>query len=361
MVTQGDNMNLEVNGFNVWNIVLVTFVASLLLVYFIKKVAIHINAMDIPNERKVHTKPMPRLGGLAIFFAFLIGYMLFGDVSTQMISVLIGGFVLIITGFIDDIKPIKARYKLLSQSIAAIIVVTYGRLFFNNISLLGFNWSFPTWINMILSIFFIIAIINAINLTDGLDGLAAGVSSIYFLTIAIIAFILNRLGGLDIILALIMLGSTLGFLVHNFPPAKIFMGDTGSMFLGFMIAVIALLGYKVATVTSIIIPIIILFMPILDTVFAIFRRVLKKESIGKPDKYHIHHQLLKMTSSQTKSVLIIYLANILFSAVSILYVFGDNKQAIALYIILMILLLFLVLKTDILFDHKRKLNQQDEK
>lgn len=354
MEIQGDNMNLEVNGFNVWNIVLVTFVASLLLVYIIKKVAIHINAMDIPNERKVHKKPMPRLGGLAIFLAYLLGYMLFGTISTQMISVLIGGFILIITGIVDDINPIPARYKFLCQIAAACITVLYGKLYFSNLTILGLNLTFPTWINIILSIFFIVAIINAINLIDGLDGLSSGISSIYFLTIAILGFTLNKLGGLDIILSLIMLGSTLGFLFHNFPPAKIFMGDTGSMFLGFMISVIALLGYKVATITSIIIPIIILFVPIFDTLLAIVRRLLKKESIGTPDKEHLHHQLLRMTSSPTKTVLIIYFINAMFSAISILYVLGDNKQAIAMYVVVMIFFVFLLLKTNILFEHKKK-------
>lgn len=346
-------MKLIVNNHYAIVIVLVTFLTSLILVPIIKKVAKHVNALDIPNERKVHKNPIPRLGGLAIFLAFLFGYILYGEISTQMISILIGGFIIILTGIVDDINPIKARYKLVCQIVAALVVVLYGKLYFNNLTILGFTLEFPMWVNMMLSTIFIVAIINAINLIDGLDGLSSGVSSIYFLTIAILGFVLNKFGGLDIILSLIMLGSTLGFLFHNFPPAKIFMGDTGSMFLGFMISVIALLGYKVATITSIIIPILILFVPILDTLFAILRRLLKNESIGAPDKDHLHHQLLKMTSSQTKTVLIIYVINMSFSAVSILYVLGDNQLAIALYIILMIFFIFLILKTDILFEHKK--------
>ena len=151
-----------------------------------------------------------------------------------------------------------------------------------------------------------------------------------------------------------MLGSTLGFLLHNFNPASIFMGDSGSLFLGFMISIIALLGFKAATLTSLIIPLLILAIPIFDTVLAIFRRLLKGESIGTPDKEHFHHQLLKMKFSTRVTVLIIYFINILFALVSIFYVLGDNEIAIAIYIALMILLLFLVLKTDILFDHKKK-------
>ena len=347
-------MNLVVNEHNVFVIVIVTLLTSLILVPIVKKVAIHVNAMDEPNARKIHKVPMPRLGGLAIYLSFLLGYMLYGEVSTQMLSILIGGFLLILIGFIDDINSVPARYKLIVQIIAATIVVLYGDLSFSEVSVFGYKIYFNEFWGSLSSIIFIVAITNAINLIDGLDGLAAGISSIYFLTIAIIAFILNRIGGLDVIISLIMLGATLGFLVHNFPPAKIFMGDTGSLFLGFMISIIALLGYKVTTFTSLIVPIVILAIPILDTIFAILRRLLKGQNIGVADKEHFHHQLLKMKYSPTKSILIIYAIDIAFAAVSIFYILGDNQIAIALYIVLMILLLFVVLKTDILFDHSKK-------
>ena len=346
-------MDLVVNGHNVFVIVIVTFLASLILVPIVKKIALHINAMDEPNARKIHKVPMPRLGGLAIFLAFLLGYMLYGEISTQMLSILIGSFLLILVGIVDDIHSVKARYKLIVQIVAAAIVVLYGDLSFTELSVFGYNIYFNDFFGSLLSIIFIVAITNAINLIDGLDGLAAGISSIYFLTIAIIAFILNRIGGLDVIISLIMLGSTLGFLFHNFPPAKIFMGDTGSLFLGFMISIIALLGYKVTTFTSLIVPIIILAIPIFDTVFAILRRLLKGQNIGVADKEHFHHQLLKMKYSPTKSILIIYAIDIAFAAVSIFYILGDNQIAIAIYVVLMILLLFVILKTDILFEHKK--------
>ena len=347
-------MDLVVNGHNVFVIVIVTFLASLILVPIVKKIAIHINAMDEPNARKIHKVPMPRLGGLAIYLAFLLGYMLYGEISTQMLSILIGSFLLILVGIVDDIHSVKARYKLIVQIVAAAIVVLYGDLSFTELSVFGYKIYFNGFFGSLLSILFIVAITNAINLIDGLDGLAAGISSIYFLTIAIIAFILNRIGGLDVIISLIMLGSTLGFLFHNFPPAKIFMGDTGSLFLGFMISIIALLGYKVTTFTSLIVPIIILAIPIFDTVFAILRRLLKGQNIGVADKEHFHHQLLKMKYSPTKSILIIYAIDIAFAAVSIFYILGDNQIAIAIYVVLMILLLFVILNTDILFEHKKK-------
>ena len=346
-------MNFEVNGHSIFSIVLVTFLASALFVPIAKKVAFHIGAIDKPDKRKIHNKPMPRLGGLAIFFAFLLGYMLYAQSSIQMLSILIGGFIIVITGICDDIKPVRARYKLIMQVVAAAIVACYGKMLFNDFSMLGFSFVFPYPLNYLVTIVFIVAITNAINLIDGTDGLASGVSTIYFLTVAIIAVILNKFNGLDITLSVIMLGATLGFLLHNFPPASIFMGDTGSNFLGFMISVISLVGFKTATITSLIIPLLILAVPIVDTVFAIFRRLLKGENIATADKEHLHHQLLNMKFSKKKTVLVIYGINILFALVSIFYVLGDDKIALGIYVFLMIFLLFLVLKTNILFDHNK--------
>ena len=346
-------MNIVVNGHNIFEIVIVTFLLSLILVPLAKVIAKHIGAVDIPNARKVHDKPMPRLGGLAIYASFLVGYILYGELTTQMLSILISSFLIILLGIFDDIKPIRARYKFLVQIVCAAIVVYYGQIYFSQITFAGLTLTFNPFFSYVLSGFFILAITNAINLIDGLDGLAAGVSSIYFLTIAIIAVVLNKFGGLDIILSFIMLGATLGFLVHNFPPAKIFMGDTGSTFLGFIIAIISLLGFKITTLTSLIIPIIILAIPIFDTVLAICRRLLKGESIGRPDKEHFHHQLLKLKFSPRISILMIYAISLLFSAISIFYVLGDNKAALFIYILLMILLLFVILETNILFEHKK--------
>jgi len=347
-------MNLTVNDHNIFLVILVTFLASAIMVPLVKKLAEHVGAMDIPNARKVHTHPIPRMGGLAIFGAFLLGYMLFARSSLQMLSILIGGFIIVLMGIFDDIKPIQARYKFILQIIAAAIVVFYGNVVLNHLTVFGLDIVFPVGVSHVLTILFIVGITNAINLIDGLDGLASGVSSIYFMTITIVAYILNKMQGLDTMLSLIMLGSTLGFLIHNFHPAKIFMGDTGSLFLGFTISVIALLGFKATTLTSLIVPIVILAIPIFDTALAILRRLLKGKGIMAPDKEHFHHQLLKMKFSVPVTVLIIYGINILFSSVSIFFVLGDKKLAMGIYAVLMVLLLFLVVKTDILFEHKKK-------
>lgn len=344
-------MNIVINGYSIWLILLVSFIVSVCLVPLSKIVAKHIGAIDMPNERKVHNKPMPRLGGLAIFLTFLLGYVLFGYVNEQMMSVLIGGFIIILLGICDDIKPIGARYKLIVQIIASCVVVFFGNIVLNNVSVLGFSLYFGWW-SYPLTIFFILAIINAINLIDGLDGLCTGTSAIFFASIICIAILLDRLYGLDVLLCVIMLGSCLGFLFYNKPPASIFLGDTGSTFLGFIIAIIALLGYKAATFTSLVIPILVLLLPILDTIFAMIRRFLKGENIGVPDKEHLHHQLLKVSKSSKKTVLIIYGIDILCALISILYALGFNKVAIVLYLVLFGIILFIIYKTDILFKHR---------
>lgn len=346
-------MSLFVNGHSVVLMAITSFLISLVLVPICKKVAIHINAMDIPNERKVHKVPIPRLGGLAIYLSFLIGYMFYGQITTQMLSIVIASFVIILFGIIDDINPLKARYKLIGQLIAAIIVVYYGNIILKDAYLFDYYLNFGN-LAPYLTIFFIVACINAINLIDGLDGLSSGIATIYFITVAIIAIITNRIGGLDIVLSILMAGATLGFLVYNFPPAKIFMGDTGSQFLGFIIAIISLLGFKNVTFNSLVIPIVILAVPIFDTLFAILRRFLKGEPIGTPDKEHFHHQLLKMKFSTRTTVLIIYLIDIAFATTSVLITLGDNNIASWIYIGLTIFLLIIVLKTDILFEHKKK-------
>ena len=351
-------MNLEVNGHNIFLMLAITFLISLVLIPLIKKIALHIGAVSAPDTRKgetwhIHDKPIPRMGGVAIFFSFLIGYMFFAQTSAQMNAILIGGIIVIMFGLFDDIKTIKARYRIIPHFIAACIVVFYGNIYIPNIHIFGTALEFGV-LGYPLAIFFIMGAINAINLIDGLDGLSSGISSIYFATISILAFILNLHGGLDVTISILMLGATLGFLVYNFHPASIFIGDSGTGFLGYIIAVIALLGFKGATLTSLFVPILILFVPIIDTLFAIVRRLIKGQSIGKGDKEHLHHQILKFNNSPRKTVLIIYAITVLCAAISIFYALGDNMLAIFLYILLMGVLFFLILKTDILFKRKAK-------
>lgn len=343
-------MNFIVNGYNVFIIILTTFLTSLILTHLMIKISKNMNIMDIPNERSVHKKPTPLLGGIAIFLSFLFGFILFGNQNPLMISILIASFLILLLGIFDDIKPIKARYKFVIHILVALIVVFYGGLKLTHADIFSLSLNFK-WMSPYITILIIVGIINAVNLIDGLDGLCAGISSIYFLTIGVIALILNKFNGLDIILSFIMLGSTLGFLVFNFPPAKIFMGDTGSTFLGLMISVIMLLGFKTVTLTSLLIPLVLLILPITDTLFAIIRRALNKKTIGQADKEHIHHQLLKHLSTR-KTILVIYIVDLIFSVVSIFYAIGKKKEMIIFYILLMFILLYLVFKTNVIFKKK---------
>lgn len=344
-------------------IVGVCLIIVALIIPFVKKIAIHIGAIDIPNERKVHTKPIPRLGGLGIFIGFLVGYMIFGNNNIQMNSILIGSFVILLTGIFDDIKPITAKAKLLGQVFASCIIVFYGNILLNNITVFGLDVEFGIFAYPI-TILFIVACTNIINLIDGLDGLAGGISSIFYLSTIVICFFQGRYMELEFILALLLLGSTLGFLIHNFHPAKIFAGDSGALFMGFSIAVISLLGFKTTAITSIFIPLMILAVPILDTLFAIIRRLLKHQSISTPDKQHLHHQLLKMKFSHRNTVLIIYLITILFSVASILYTLHDTSEVFIgriIYVILMILVVIFVFKTDIITSRKDKKQKIEKK
>lgn len=333
-------------------IVSTTFTFVALIIPFIIKLAFQIGAVDIPRERHIHNKDMPKLGGLAIFFGFILGYMIFGYPSTQMISILIGGFIIILVGMIDDITELKASIQFLFQIIAACIVVFYGQITLVDLSAFGVYIHFGILCYPI-TILFILGCINCLNLIDGLDGLSGGISSIYFLTIGIIAT-LQGSTGLDFVLCFVMLGSSLGFLLHNFHPARIFAGNSGSMFLGFIIACIALLGFKNVTMTSLIIPLVVLAIPILDTLFAIIRRLLKGQSISKADKFHIHHQFLNRHFSQTTTVLIIYFIDILFAASSVIYVTRYRDLGYIIYGILLIIVIVFVVKTDIIVDNDQK-------
>ncbi len=336
-------------------IVLVTFICSALIMEVMKKVAAHIGAMDIPRaeegNRHIHKQATPKLGAVGIFLAFLVGYMLFGEQSVRMNSILIGSFIMICTGVIDDIKPIKAKYKMLGHIIAAAIIVFYGGILLDSISAFGYTIDFKLFAYP-LTILFIVACANIINLIDGLDGLSSGICSIFFATIAVIGFFQGRYGALVMVLTLIMLGSTLGFLLHNFNPAKIFAGDCAT-FLGFIIAVITLLEFKGPALISFFVPISILSIPILDTLFAIIRRLLRGQPPFQADKEHIHHQLLGMNFSQRTTVLIIYGINLLFAAASIFYTLKDPVKGQIIYIIIFLLVIYFVFHTSIISDKSK--------
>jgi UDP-GlcNAc:undecaprenyl-phosphate/decaprenyl-phosphate GlcNAc-1-phosphate transferase len=291
-------------------------VTVLVLTPLVIKFAIWFGAMDKPNARKVHQKVMPRLGGLAIFIGVIVGYFAGGLYDQKVNTISVGAILIIIIGILDDKYELSAKTKFIGQLIVASLILASGlKIDFVAIPgvgkyLLGF-WSYP------LTVFWIVAITNAINLIDGLDGLSAGVSAIGIATIAIMALFAGKV--LIFTLSLILLGSIIGFLFYNFHPAKIFMGDTGALFLGYAISILSLLGlYKSVTLFSFLVPIIILGVPVFDTTFAIIRRIVNKKPISSPDKSHLHHRLLALGLSHRKTVLVIYAFGILFSASAIL-------------------------------------------
>jgi UDP-GlcNAc:undecaprenyl-phosphate/decaprenyl-phosphate GlcNAc-1-phosphate transferase len=296
---------------------LICFMISILITPLVKKLAYKIRATDRPNKRKVHQTLMPRLGGLAIYLAFLAGVILLRPASPFSTSIVIGSGIIVISGIFDDIYELSAKLKLLAQIAAAAIIVLYGGLQITFINLpFGGLFEFG-YLSIPFTFLWIIGITNAINLIDGLDGLAAGVSSIALVAISGMAFIMGNL--YVVMIGSILLVSTIGFLYHNFYPAKIFMGDTGALFLGFMISVLSLLGFKNITFVSFIVPIIILGVPISDTIFAILRRIINKQPLSSPDKSHLHHCLLRLGYSHRETVLIIYSMAALFGLLAVVF------------------------------------------
>ena len=343
-------------------IVIITFIFSFIIMFLMRKVAIHVNAIDNPREeeenRHIHKKATPKLGGVGIFLAFLFGYILFGEQSIKMNSILIGSFIIILTSIVDDINPIKATHKLIAHIIAACVIVFYGGIVLDVITAFGYTFDFGV-LSYLITIFFLVACTNIINLIDGLDGLSGGICTIFYITISIIGVFQGRFGSLVMILTLIMLGSTLGFLIHNFHPAKIFAGDAAT-FMGFIIGVITLLEFKGPALISFFVPVSILAIPILDTLFAIIRRLLKGQPPFQADRQHLHHQLLGMNFSHVTTVLIIYGINILFATATLIFMLVDQKIGEIIFIIIFILVAWFVFHTTIISDKSPQLMKKIE-
>lgn len=291
----------------------ICFITSLIITPVVRRIALKVNATDAPNHRKVHEKIMPRLGGLAIFISFVIGVVLLyphkhliRPYDDYIAPIILGACIIVVIGVIDDLIELSAKVKFVGQIVAALVVVLGGvRLNYITLPISQEVIEFGM-LSIPLTIIWIVSITNAINLIDGLDGLAGGVSSIALITMGAISFTTPANDIFVFSMAAILVGSTLGFLKYNFYPAKIFMGDTGALFLGFMIGVLSLLGFKNVTITALVIPVIILGVPISDTLFAIIRRVVNKQPISVPDKSHLHHCLLNLGYSHRQTVIIIY-------------------------------------------------------
>ncbi|MGW9527038.1 glycosyltransferase family 4 protein [Paenibacillus terrae] len=332
---------------------------ALLLTPLVKKFAVKVGAVDVPNARKVHTRIMPRLGGLGIFLAFLLSLLAIspfvpeGMLSSRDINFiaafLIGGTLITLIGALDDRFDLNAKLKFLAQiAVACMVVFAFDiRVDFVNVPFQDAYSSLESWISIPLTIFWIVGVTNAINLIDGLDGLAAGVSGIAIGTIFVMSLLMGNY--MVAMLCLVLLGSIIGFLFFNFHPAKIFMGDTGSLFLGFCLAMLSMLGFKQIAIVSFITPLIIIGVPLSDTFFAIIRRKLQKKPIFSPDKGHLHHCLRELGFSHRQTVLIIYAIAAFFGVLAVIQSYAAlNEANWVIFVVICIMMFFLQIGAEVI-------------
>lgn len=331
----------------------ITFIISLILVPIVSNVSKKLGIIAHTNKRTIHKGIIARTGGYAIYASFLIGTTLFLKTDTQINSILIGGFIMFITGFYDDIHDLSPKLKMLGQIIAALVVIFYGDIALKGFSIPFLPAQFSYVFAIVITILWIVGISNAVNLIDGLDGLCGGISIIVLVTVSLTSLTYGRT---DISsLSLLLAGAIGGFLVYNFHPASIFLGDCGALFIGFMIAVISLLGfgYKSSSFFTLGAPIVVLMVPIMDTLIAIIRRKVHHKSFSEADKGHLHHKLMfSLELGQTKSVIILYIVTILFSICSYIYLY-DKIAATILFLTLMLFFEIFVEATNMI-DRKYK-------
>ena len=323
----------------------IALIVSLIVMPAVISLAKRTGAMDAPNARKVHKKPIPRIGGLGIYIGFMTAIIFilpqFGldaEMFKETTGLIVSGSLIVFLGLIDDYKNLPAVIKLIGQILAATVLVVLFDVRINFVTdpfgdyLYLDNFAIP------LTIFWLVGLTNTVNLIDGLDGLAAGVAAIASFTILLIALEQNFI--LVAVLTAALAGAAVGFLKYNFNPATIFMGDTGSMFLGFMLAGISVTGaVKSVAAIALIVPIFALGLPILDTTFAIVRRVRGGVPIFKPDKGHLHHRLLNAGFTQRQAVLLMYVVSALFglSAIALTAVSSQIAVLILLFVVAVII------------------------
>jgi len=324
---------------------LLTFVLSLigsiLFTPWVKKIAYQVGAVDIPNDRKVHLKPIPRIGGVAFFLSILIVNVLFNK-SLIVEKIIFGGLLVFLVGLLDDFVELKPKPKFWLTFLAVLIAVFIGvrvdvwRIPYTKIIIKGF------WADVITFVW-LLGITNAMNFIDGLDGLAGGVAVISSFSLLIISLLLGRFE-MALLLSSI-LGSVLGFLFYNFPPASIFMGDSGAMFLGFILGAISIIGVlRVSTIINLFFPIVVLGFPVLDTAFSIIRRLLEGRAPWKYDKDHLHHRFLRIGMKTEQSIAFIYLITICMSLLAIIISLLQDPYISAILLFGTLFLILFILK-----------------
>lgn len=309
-----------------------TVVLSAILTPLVRFLAFRIGAVDNPNARRINKVPMPTAGGLAIFLSFasmswlvlprLVGELaVVGSYGSYVAPLILAGGIIILTGLIDDVKELRPMPKMLGMLLAASII-WFGTEFRFDAFKFPFGGTmihFEPWLSFILTVLWIVAITNAVNLIDGLDGLVSGVSIVSLTTMGIVSYFFLHDSNIFLTLTIfILVAAIVGFLPYNYHPAIIYLGDTGALFIGFMIGVLSLQGLKNSTAVAVVTPMIILGVPITDTVVAIIRRTLSGQKIYEADRMHLHHRLLSLGLTHRGTVLVIYAISFIFSLTSLL-------------------------------------------
>lgn len=300
-----------------------TVIVSFTVTAIFRKLAGHFGWVDHPGPKKIHTRPIATLGGIAIFVSYWMMYLIGIPPVNQIADIgpiFISSFVILLTGIIDDRQELKPWQKMLGILLAANIYYFFTEVRFDHLTIAYLGRIEFSEIGYLAMILWIAGITNAVNLMDGLDGLAAGSSIISLTTMGLVSYVFSISTNVPIVaMTFLLVAALIGFLPHNFYPAKIFLGDTGSLFIGFMIATLSLNGLKHATFISLLIPVAILGVPLTDTLASIIRRLLNRQAISQKDRGHLHHRLLKLGFNHRQTVLVIYALGIIFSLTAMLY------------------------------------------
>jgi len=313
---------------------LVALVVSFLMTPVVKTFAYKVGAIDVPKDnRRMHKVPIPRLGGLAIFIGFMVSILLFVRITPEMKSILLGAVIIVVLGVVDDIMALPAGIKFVIQIGAALIPALNGvqilafsnpNIFSDNLYWVLGNLSIP------ITVLWIVGLTNAVNLIDGLDGLANGVSAISATTMLVIALLASEAQVAIVMAALV--GACAGFMPYNLNPAKMFMGDTGATFLGYILATMSIQGlFKYYAVISFVVPFLILGLPIFDTAFAFIRRIAHGQNPMHADRSHIHHRLIDMGLNQKQAVATLYVISAILGLSAVVLTTGGEQKAMLLF------------------------------
>ncbi len=306
----------------------------------VRAFACRVGAMDVPGEaRRIHDHPIPRLGGLAIFIGFLVGVLPFTPITVPVQGILLGCVIIVVAGVVDDLISLRPWIKLLAQLAAAGVAVAHGVTIHVLTNPAGIHqWEFIVLgaLAVPFTLVWIVGVTNAVNLIDGLDGLAVGVSAISCTTMLVVSLLESELPEVSVILGALA-GACVGFMPYNLNPAKIFMGDTGAMLLGYVLATVSILGlFKMYAVVTFAIPVLALAVPLSDTIFAIVRRLIHGQNPMKPDRSHLHHRLLALGLNQKQAVAVLYAISAILGLAAVVLAAGGAMRMLLLAVAFLI-------------------------